>query len=395
MNKHVPVVAQFATVEGRALAAALKPLLFVVERRGSYPILSMVKLRLDGVRLQVTGTDLDIEIATELDVSDCSGEWDLCVDARVVAGIARVAGPMLVRLEKVEAIAGKSKDGTPTSETQLHVTLDNGAAVYRLGNVLGADAFPTLPGERGELIERFGNGMLPEALGKVERVISKEETRYYLNGVNWMIGPNGRWFAATDGHRLLKLDYSSDSGSGNRIIPRKTVELLTRFFVGADVSVFALLGDGKIDIEAAGFRIRSKLIEGTFPDITRVIPKSDDVKCHLARPRAELEHALSRLMMLPHSRFGFAGRAVRFHPEAGSVAVSMKDQGDFGEATALVGGAWPEGMTEFGVNSRYLRDLLLTCSGEVTFGIKDAGAPILVSDGDPAMTRVIMPMRVA
>jgi len=351
MNKHLPVVAQFATVEGRSLSAGLKPLLFVVERRNTYPILGMVKLQLDGTQLRVSATDLNIEISTSLDVNDCAGEWSLCVDARTLGGIARVAGPMLIRLERLDQAQGVDAKGQNRTETQLKVELDSGAVTYVIGNVAEADAWPVLKGGRGNEVERFTNGRLAASLAKVERVISREETRYYLNGVCWTIGYAGRWVAATDGHRLLKYAYDKTPGTPcQRIIPRKTVELLVRYFGGADAIVYS---EGeKIDLDIGGFSVRSKLIEGNYPDINRVIPKAGGEK--LALQVAELNAALARLSAFP-GRPGSV-RAVRFfRGEDGRAAANFQNE-DLGSATVPLSSTWPESMSEFGLGLLHLLD---------------------------------------
>lgn len=387
MNKHVQAAVHFATVEGKALAAALKPICFVV-RTSKYAILAMVKLKLDGTSLTVTGTDLDLEVSATLDVNDCGGEWETCVSASVLLDIARVAGPMMVRIEPRDRVE-TSRDGKDrTVMPEVLVTLDDGEAIYTLFP-LTPDSFPTLPGERGDKVEAFTNGQLPAALARVSSAISTEETRYYLNGVCWSVG---RWFAATDGHRLLKLEYSPDGGAVvQHIIHRKTVLLLSRFLCGADITVFAVKDRSYLDFVAGGMTIRAKVIEGTFPDIERVIPKADAIKHSIELRPAAIIAAIRRITVMRSIR---GTRAIRIFNSGGSVGLEMKNV-DTGDVTAVLHESkWPEGMSDFGLNCSYLRDMVVTCTDVVRIGHVDAGGPILISDNDAAMTRVQMPMRV-
>ncbi len=396
MNAKAEILPQFATIEGRVLAAALKPLCFVVERRNTYPILGMVKLVLEGSALTVSASDLDIEISTTLDVNDAEGGWSLCVDAGLLRGIASVAGPMLVRLEKVEVmVPGKRPSDSPTPSTQLHVTLDDNAASYQIETTLGVEGWPTFPGERGEKIEGFGNGQFAAALAKVESAISREETRYYLNGVCWSITDKDCWFAATDGHRLLKYTYGKPEGRAavSRIIPWKTVELLIRHFTGADAVIWQR-GEARLDIEIGRCRVLTRLVEGTFPDIDRVIPTA--MTAAVSASRRELESGMARLRALPsESRIGRGGQRIVFRPnDEGAGLILEARHPQIGTAATAVAGEWPADIERFGLNSGYFADMLKACEGTVQLGIKDPAGPIRMIDADDTMTRVIMPMKV-
>lgn len=390
MNKHMPITSPTASIEGRVLSKALKPITWIVGRSANYPILSTVRLTLNKDGLHVVGTDLDVEVSTALDVISGEGEFDICVAADVLASIARAAGPSVMTFRKCEKTARDGKG----SESVLSVSVDAGAAEYEIDNIFASDAFPALPGERGVLLETFTNGMLANALRRCQRFISSEETRYYLNGVCWVQNDKGREFVATDGHRMVRYSYAANPGDGiQRIIPRKTVALLTRFFAGADVAVHAV-GDirPQIEISTNGYTIRSKLIDGEFPTYTRVIPKVDAESHCIVFSKAGLSHALRLASAIPGSSAQY-GRAIHVHPREGLLCLKF-NSADTGSAVAHTTFPWPEGVPDFGLNAQYLSDILATCEGEARFVFKDAGHPILILDGDETMTRVQMPMRV-
>lgn len=396
MNKHVVNTAQFATIEGRVLAEALKPLIFVVERRTTYPVLTTVKIDVEGSILRLTGTDLDVEVVAELDVIDASGDWSICVDARLLASIAGAAAVAEMRIELVEQVIEAAKKGErPVTAKMLHITVGEDIR-YDVETVISADGFPMMTGERGDLIERFGNGLLVDLLRKTSWCISTEETRYYLNGVCWQAGPNGCRFVATDGHRLAMCRYDAApvATATSRIIPRKTVLLLQRFFAGQNVSVYARCRDGVesgIHIVADNITIRSKLIEGTFPDVDRVIPR-DEPNHRLIVNRQELTDAIGKVSVMARRDFG---RAIQFAPGSDGHLTVRGRNSDLGTAEVRLSTPWPEDAPSFGFNGRYITELLAhCCDGEVTIDQKDAGAPFVINDSDETMTRVLMPMRV-
>lgn len=405
MNKVFKQTKSFVSIEGRVLAKALQPLAFVVERRNTMPILGMVKLALDGPVLTISGTDLDIETSIALDVIDGTGKWAICIGARLLASIARQAGPAEIRIE-VSQRASVGRKGEPINVPSAVVTVGDNVT-YDLDGVMSAETFPTMAWERGSLVEKFGNGSFAAMVEKVSWCISTEETRYYLNGVCWQVGPLGRRFIATDGHKLAMCRYDADvtKDKVDRIIPRKTVSVLRRFASGQDVTVYSrakatdagVTEDTLTGLEFVLGRmtIRTKLIEGTFPDVDRVVPAADKQVYHFDINRAELLTAIDQVMVLtsPHG-----GRAVSFSGGPDQPVTVATTSSDGGSARVRLSSSWPlagkEPAPDFGFNGAYLKDLLLHCEGNIIVHQIDAGSPFAVADGDETMTRLIMPMRV-
>lgn len=375
----------FVTIEGRALAKTMRLMSAVVEKRNTMPILGMVRLSVAGSELRVTGTDLDIEATTSLDVIDAGGIWSACVDCRTLASIARVASVMPMRL-------------APGENSVLSISLGDGDASYEIPFLTAKD-FPILAGDRGAEIERFGNGQLAVLLDKIVACISTEETRYYLNGVAWQIGSHGRRVVATDGHRMALCRYLGDAMgeiSETRIIPRKTVDVLRRFSIALDVAIHAVTSqsDGKIEVVWPGTVIRTKLVEGQYHDVDRVVPKAETLKFHFSLKRTELLAALDRAVAVFARR---DGRAIHFKPAGGKVSVGAKSY-DYGASSCALSTSWPvdgaEPAPEFGFNASYFRDHLIACQGGVTVHQVSPISPFVITDDDATMTRVLMPMRV-
>lgn len=385
---------EFVTVEGRTLKHALAPAIDTVDRRYRIPILGYVRLSHSAAGLQLMATDLDNWVSTSVDPIDGACEWQVCLDAKALDGIARVAGVSSVRIEKLPEPPHDPNSKERRAMHSVRVSIDADDAVYELP-YLPADDFPEPPFQAADRIETFTNGMLGSVVDKVRFCVSSEETRYYLNGVCWRRGPDGSSVVATDGHRLARCIYSSEaSAESSRIIPRKTIGVICKHMVGADVRVFEAT-DKKCALvfEAPGLRLSSKLIDGTFPDIDRVIPKGHVFEFTVQR--ADLVSALQKTTAMGRLE---RGRAIKFDHVDGRIAVELK-RPDFGSARVKTAAAWPDPVdgvlaSPFGFNGRYLLDILAGCDGEVALRSKGAGDPFLISDADTTMTRVLMPMRV-
>lgn len=394
----------FATVEGRTLAAAMKTInLVVMKGRNSIPILTMVRLtRARGEQLRLTGTDLDLEISTTVDLMDVGVEFDVCVNAATLGRIASQAGPAPV---KITPSPSDPKHKDKFNPDLVLIDVADGDASYSLQSLPATD-FPDFP-ETPEWkpLETFTNGRLATLLDKVSPCISTEEIRYYLNGVCWSADTFGRHFTTTDGHRLASCRYDQASGGepSSIIIPRRSVTVLSKIAKGKDAAVSGAQDNMRLRFEIGSTTLLTKTIDGTFPDWRRVVPK--DVPHTITFDADLLRQAVERVTMLSSER----GRAVRIYQGPDGTAYIGVNNPDKGEATAKAFAEWPEvptakvnpdrpgyvaGFNSFGFNAVYLRQAIGRTPGKFTLRFADSGSPFIVDDGDEEMTRVLMPMRV-
>ncbi|WP_318414040.1 DNA polymerase III subunit beta [Rhizobium sp. PL01] len=381
---HQPMekVVNFVTVEAKVLSKAMKIATAIVEPRNTIPILSAVRLNYDRKGLVIEATDLDMTARIEVDEIDGDGTWSICLIARDLAAIAAAAGTAPLRIETIS-----DPDAKPTA------VLSAGEATYNVQAYSPSD-FPEIDGQRMQRVEKFTNGQLAAMFKKVAFCISTEETRYYLNGINWAAKPDGKRFAATDGHRLALCRYSANENEAtfSYIIPRKTVSIVSQFMDGADIEIFSVgkgntIVDTLLELKGPGVALRTKLIDGTYPDIDRVIPNKENHRLNVRRD--EMLTAIRQATAIGAWR----GAAIRLRGISGRMRVETKNP-DFGTADVCTSAAWPEGAPECGVNSRYLTEMVRNCQGDIRFGMADAGAPLTLSDDDKDMTRLLMPMRV-
>jgi len=381
----------FVIVEGRSLAAAMKKINLVVEKRTTIPILTTVRLLSSGVGLVLRGTDLDMEITTDVDLIDGDGDTDVCLPAHLLEKIARQAGPALVRIE--------------AGEYRAKIDVADGDATYEVQGYPSSD-YPELSSGAWTPIESFTNGRLASILDRVSTCISTEETRYYLNGVNWSIDTFGRCMTATDGHRLASARYDTDGDDKpmSVIIPYGAVRVLRKLAKGKDVGVNRSTDERHhLEFWIGSTHLVTKTIDGTFPDWRRVVPKETP---HAIEFDADLlRTALERVTMMASEN----GRAVRiYRGEDGTAHLSIKNA-DSGEGHAKAFATWPDvpadpnnpdfrgtiaGFSSFGFNAAYLKAALGNNHGRFILRFADSGSPFIVDDGDEEMTRVLMPMRV-
>jgi DNA polymerase-3 subunit beta len=368
-------------IESGELLRSLGHVTSVVERRTTIPILSNVLLRAGGKMLELKATDLEREVVEQV-VASVSQQ-----------GAATVAAHML------HEIVRKLPDGSQVQITRdaekERLTIAAGQARFAL-QTLPAEDFPDLAA--GAMAHEFelAAADLRRLIDKTRFAISTEETRYYLNGIYFHSatadgGPVLR-AVATDGHRLAQIDLELPRGAEGMpgvIIPRKTVHELHRLIEDGSPDVKVGVSPAKVRFEIGPVKLTSKLIEGTFPDYQRVIPKGNDKQLKVAN--AEFMGAVDRVATIASER----GRAVKLAISPDKLVLSVVNP-EGGSASEEIGVDYAAAPLEIGFNARYLLDIASQLEGsDAVFKLADPGSPTMVRDGaDEHALYVLMPMRV-
>jgi len=368
-----------ATIERATLLKGLGHVHSVVERRNTIPILSNVLIEGEedgGIRLMATDLDLQINETVEADVGEPGATT---VPAHTLFDIVR----KLPEGSQVELIAAEGR-----------MQVNAGRARFTLAT-LPRDDFPVIA--EGELPTRFElpAATLRQIIDKTRFAISTEETRYYLNGIYLHVSDEAQPVlkaAATDGHRLARVTVPRPEGAQGMpgvIIPRKCVAELRKLLDELDGTVQVSLSESKIRFGLGNAVLTSKLIDGTFPDYSRVIPTANDKLLKLD-PRS-LEEGVDRVSTIASERT----RAVKLALDRDRVTLSVTSP-ENGTASEEVSADYGADGLEIGFNARYLLDILGQIEGDVMeVHLADAAAPTLLRENDKAPALyVLMPMRV-
>ncbi len=368
-----------ATIERAVLLKSLGHVQSVVERRNTIPILSNVLIEASedgGIRLMATDLDLQINETVEANVSQPGATT---VSAHTLFDIAR----KLPEGSQVELNASEGK-----------MQVNAGRARFNL-STLPRDDFPVIA--EGELPTAFElpAATLRQIIDKTRFAISTEETRYYLNGIFLHVSDESQPVlkaAATDGHRLARVTVPRPAGAEGMpdvIIPRKCVAELRKLLDELDGSVQISLSETKIRFGLGTATLTSKLIDGTFPDYSRVIPTGND-KILRIDPRS-FEESVDRVATIASEKT----RAVKMALDRDKITLSVTSP-ENGTAAEEVPGDYTAGGFEIGFNARYLLDILGQIEGDsLEMHLADAAAPTLLRENDKAAALyVLMPMRV-
>jgi DNA polymerase-3 subunit beta len=373
-----------ATIERATLLRCLSHVQSVVERRNTIPILSnvLIEAASDGT-VRIMATDLDLQVIESMSAVSVESPGALTVSAHLLFDIAR-------------KLPEGSQVGLEAADNRL--TVKAGRSRFQLPT-LPRDDFPVIV--EGDLPTSFElpARLLAEMVDKTRFAISTEETRYYLNGIFFHVSDDDQPVlraAATDGHRLARYTIARPEGAEGMpdvIVPRKAVGELRKLLDEA------LDGNVEIDLSASKIRftlggeggvvLTSKLIDGTFPDYSRVIPTGNDKLLKLD-PKSFFE-GVDRVATIATEKT----RAVKMGLEPDKVTLSVTSP-DNGNAAEEVPASYASESFEIGFNATYLKDILHQIEGDsVELHLADAGAPTLIRQDEksPALY-VLMPMRV-
>jgi DNA polymerase-3 subunit beta len=369
------------TIERAALLKALSHVQSAVERRNTIPILSNVLLSAERDRLSFSATDLDMEIVDE------------------AAALVDQPGQITAPAHTLYEIVRKLPEGADVSlsytgeDPRLMVTA--GRSRFNLP-VLPAGDFPVMSAEglAGGMAVDVGD--LMRLMDKTRFAISTEETRYYLNGLylhTVVEGGSAKLRAvATDGHRLALAEMPAPEGAAGApgvIVPRKTVAEARRLLEDAGEQVELQLSPQKVRFELGGAALTSKVIDGSFPDYVRVIPK-DNQRVMMVDNKL-FAQAVDRVATISAEK----SRSVRMAIESGRLVLTVRNM-EAGQAVEELEIDYSGDSFELSFNARYLLDVTDQISGEqAEFRFGGPNDPALVLDPlDADVQYVLMPLRV-
>ncbi|SEN80874.1 DNA polymerase III, beta subunit [Paracoccus alcaliphilus] len=370
------------SIERAVLVKAVSQAQSVVERRNTIPILANVLIEAGGDGISLRATDLDTEV----------------VD-RAPAQVER-PGATTVSATMLNEIARKLPDGALVSITSDDATgrlsVQAGRSSFNLATLPRED-FPVMASSEYSANFTAPAGVLRRLFDKSKFAISTEETRYYLNGVYMHVaqsedGSPVLRCVATDGHRLARIDAPLPDGAQDMpgvIVPRKTVAELRKLLDEDDADIAVSISETKVRFATAELTLTSKVIDGTFPDYSRVIPAGNTRKLEV--DAADFARAVDRVATVSSER----SRAVKLALDNDRLILSVNAP-DAGAAEEELIVAYADEPLEIGFNAKYLQEIASQVDRDnAVFMFNGSGDAALIREGsDDSAVYVVMPMRV-
>lgn len=357
----------------------LKPLSSVssiVERRHTLPILSNLLLEAKQDSIVLTATDLEMQISLAVE-TPVGGELSTTISAKKLLDICR-------------SLPENADITMATQENRIQVK--TGKSRFNL-QTLPAQDYPlmTKTAEAGNTVITIGQKFLKRLFKQVEFAMAQQDIRYYLNGLLCEVNGNRLNVVGTDGHRLsfTSIELNNSYDKQEVILPRKTVIELIKLLDESEEEVTIELANGQANFAFGNIRLISKVIDGKFPDYTRVIPTGHQNSFTIDRTIILL--SMQRASILSNEKY----RGIRMVLAANSLKL-ISTNSEQEEAEEELEISYSGSSLDIGFNVTYMIDVLNNSDSEsVTLSFADANSSCLVTvDNDSNYKYVVMPMRI-
>lgn len=351
----------------------------IVERKNTIPILANVLMDAQGDEVRFLATDLEVGLRSKCAASVTKG-GSLTLPAKKLFEIVKSLPDTDIRI-------AEDKNGVKVAADRFDSRMQT----------LPREDFPTLPEGGGSPTATLASTALKEMIAKTQFAITGEDTRFFLNGAQFVLRADSMSLVATDGHRLALVTVKRD-GKGDKdaeenkaILPKKTLGELGRLLSDGDGDIVYERGENHMFFTVGGRLLISRMIDGQFPAYERVIPKGNDK--HIEFERDRLTNAVKRVALLSNER----SRSVKFQIEKGKVDVTSSSP-ELGEAHETLPVDYSGESMQICFNAQYVLDFLAAVTTDVVaLELKDeVSQAVMTPVGAEGYdyTYVIMPMRV-
>ena len=363
-------------IERDTLLKPLQTVSGIVERRHTLPILSNVLLETDAKELKLVATDLEIQVATQANLDKAASQQRITVSARKLQDILR-------------SLPDAAKVSLDSQDSKL--VLRAGKSRFNL-QTLPAEDFPRLAEGTGDATTlRVAQKDLKSMLQLVQYAMAQQDIRYYLNGLLILVDAKRLTLVATDGHRLAHIATSLEETHQRTevIMPRKAVLELVKLLDDTEEHVELQIQQNQVRCRFGDVDLVSKVVDGKFPDFTRVITTSGDRQFQISRTL--LQQALQRAAILSNEKF----RGVRW-VLTNNVLRIVCTNAEQEEAEEEIEIDFTGEPLDIGFNVTYILDGLNNLTtDQVDCALGDSNSSMLITvPGDENFKYVVMPMRI-
>ena len=363
------------TTNREDLLGPLQNLGNVVERRQTLPILANILIRAKPGLLDMTATDLEVELKTQA-TAYCETERDFTVPARKIIDICKALP------DQAEITIDISKD---------KAKIISGRSRFTLG-ILPAQDYPIIEPTITSNILNISENVLKKLIVKTSFAMAQQDVRYYLNGMLLEISEYKIRSVATDGHRLALSESQIETDFDTPIqiiIPRKAVLELSRLLTDQNDLIKLEISNNYLKVLLKNAVFTTKLIDGRFPEYQRVLPVSTDKE--LNTETNQLRQSLTRASILSNEKY----RGIRFNV-INHVLQLQAHNPEQEEAEEELEINYTGEDIKIGFNVGYLLDALSVIDEEeIIMELKDSSSSALLYGKDNNESKyVIMPMRI-
>lgn len=366
------------SIDKQNLSESLKKFQGILEKNPVVPIASSLLFEAKDNELMISATNFEVGIIVRKNLP------------------VMEKGTIVVDGQKFTEIVNQMPEGEMNIERKDDgwITIRHGKNIQFNLAVLSDEKIPPIKVDEKVRYGEIEANLLSELIKRTIYAVSDDRTRDVLRGILIEGEKNKVRMVATDGHRLAIVEKDGIFAKSvelkkGTIVPKKGAKEIRRLAqeLKNDAVIKIGFSDKNVTITEGGETLIVRLIEGEFPDYRIAIPKDNTIQINV-KIKSFID-TLKRVTLLAEEET----KVVKFFCKDGVMIISSKKLG-VGEATEELEVGCKEDAVEFGLNSRYVLDVLNTMEGEdVLIEVKDGQTPILLKEkGQENTLAIIMPM---
>jgi DNA polymerase-3 subunit beta len=364
------------TLSRDVLLKPLQALVAIAEKKHTIPVLNSILFIIEGGRLRLKASDVETEIVSYIPIEESSGDGQIAIPAKKLSDIVRNL-PEGALIQIVEENANR-------------VLVLSGRSKFSL-SILEASSFPIMNEDTSRAMFKLSFSQLNSSIKRVQFAMANNDVRYFLNGMLWEVNNDRFKVVTTDGHRMASSEVIIENtylDAVQIIVPRKAVLELQRTLSSPDDAEIEIqIGKNYFRVMLPELRYTSKLIEGRFPDYTRVIPPNNTKL--LVANRLELKQSLIRTAILSNETY----RGVRLELQNNELLLSANNP-EHEEAQDQIEVTYNDQPMEIGFNINYLLDIVNVLEAEdIDFYFDTPQMSLLVKDNQSRSIYVVSPIK--
>jgi len=347
----------------------------IVEKRHALPILSNLLLESKQGNLRFTATDLEMQISTQVK-TELSEEFQITISAKKLFDITRA----LPESSKIDIQIEEAKVTVKAKKSRFNL------------QTLPPQDYPVMTKEVDGAIElKLSQKEFKALLKQVDFAMAQQDIRYYLNGLLIEVKEKNINIVGTDGHRLsfTSTSLNTPTQQAQVIVPRKTIVELVKLLNDTEDPVEISFSKNQVGFKFSDINLITKVIDGKFPDYSRVIPEGHGNSFNINR--SLLLDSMLRASILSNDKY----RGIRMVIEGNNLKL-VSNNSEHEQAEEELEINYKGDKIDIGFNVTYLIDVLTNIqSDQLTIAFNDSSSSCLVTiPNNEKYKYVVMPMRI-
>lgn len=334
-------------VSSTELLGHLQAISRVISSKNTLPILDNFLFDLKGNTLEITASDLETTLITQLTLENTEGDASVAIPARLLLDTLKEFPEQPLTFD------------INTGNLQIVINSENGR--FSAVGQHGVD-YPVLPGLKADKVNSYSLAadILLSGINRTLFATADDELRPVMGGIFIEASTDSITFVASDAHKLVRYRRSDAMSEApcSFILPKKPASLLKNILGREEGVVKVEFDDKNAFFTLSGYRVVCRLVEGNYPNYNSVIPKSNPRKVSV--DRVEFYNSLKRVSVFSNQ----ASNLVKMQFTGNQMVISAQDIDFSISAYERVKCRYEGDEMEIGFKSVFLQEILANLSSQ-------------------------------